>query len=41
MAWVFYDRATNEAHFWDVDGKHYDPPDYVKIRETGKELPPP
>jgi hypothetical protein len=41
MAWVFYDRATNEAHFWDVDGKHYDPPDYVKIRNTGKELPPP
>lgn len=41
MAWVFFDRSTNEAHFWDVDGKHYDPPDYIKIRNTGKELPPP
>ncbi len=41
MAWVFYDSATDEAHFWDVDGNHYDRADYVKIRETGKELPPP
>lgn len=41
MAWVYYNRLTNEAHFWDVDGKHYAPADYVKIRDTGKELPPP
>jgi len=41
MAWVFFDRATGESHCWDVDGKHYDFADYVKIRDTGKELPPP
>ena len=34
-------RAAGEAHFWDVDGKHYDIADYVKIRNAGKELPPP
>jgi hypothetical protein len=41
MAWVFFDLATKEAHCWDVDGKHYDFADYIKIRDTGKELPPP
>jgi hypothetical protein len=41
MAWVYHDTTTGEAHLWDVDGKHYDPSDYIKIRNTGKELPPP
>jgi hypothetical protein len=41
MAWVYNNTSTGEAHLWDVDGKHYDPPDYIKIRNTGKELPPP
>jgi subtilisin family serine protease len=41
MAWVYHNIATDETHFWDVDGNHYDASDYVKIRDTGKELPPP
>ena len=41
MAWVYYNDLTGEAHFWDVDGKRYAPSDYVKIRDAGKELPPP
>ncbi len=41
MVWVYNNRSTDEAHFWDVDGKHYDIADYVKIRNAGKELPPP
>jgi hypothetical protein len=41
MSWVYDDDSTGETHFWDVDGKHYDLSDYVKIRDAGKELPPP
>lgn len=41
MAWVYNNTSTGEAHLWDVDGKHYAPSDYIKIRNTGKELPPP
>ena len=41
MAWVYNNDSTGETHFWDVEGKHYDPSDYVKIRDAGKELPPP
>ena len=41
MAWVYNNTSTREAHLWDVDGKHYAPSDYMKIRNSGKELPPP
>ena len=41
QAWVYHNRATGEAHFWDVDGHHYAPDDYEQIRDNGKKLPPP
>jgi hypothetical protein len=41
MCWVYYDRTTDEAHCWDVDGTYYPIADYVRIRDRGKQLPPP
>jgi hypothetical protein len=41
MCWVYDNDGTGEHFVWDVDGKFYDLKDYVKIRDTGKILPPP
>ncbi|MGH9751401.1 MAG: OmpA family protein [Blastocatellia bacterium] len=41
MCWVALDDDKNLLFAWDVDGKAYKPNDYVKIRDTGKQLPPP
>ncbi len=41
MCWIYANKITREYHCWDVDGKHFDIQDYVKIRDKGKQLPPP
>lgn len=41
MAWAYQNDVTNEVHFWDVDGHHYDATNYTQIRERHKQLPPP
>ncbi len=41
MCWVYHRQATRETHLWDVDGTYYRMDDYVEIRRSGKQLPPP
>lgn len=41
MCWVALDGDGNLLFAWDVNGKAYAPDDYTKIRDTGKQLPPP
>lgn len=41
MCWVYNGGLLGESHCWDVDGNHYPIEDYVRIRDNGKELPPP
>lgn len=41
MCWVYNNSTTGEFHCWDVDGRRYTSTDYVEIRRTNKQLPPP
>ena len=41
LAWVYYNQSTGETHFWDVNGLHYNAPDYERIRNSRLQLPPP
>jgi hypothetical protein len=41
MCWVYWNEPTNEEHYWDVDGNHYDTTNWEDIRRNGRQLPTP
>lgn len=41
MCWVYWNRVTDEAYFWDVDGNRYTTTNWEDIRRNGKQLPAP
>lgn len=41
VCWAYYNEATDEAHYWDVNGDHYDETNFEQIRNRGLNLPVP
>jgi hypothetical protein len=39
VCWAYHDEATDEWHYWDRHGTHYDRTNYQDIRDSGNDLP--